>query len=86
MDRASQALAQDLPPHVPKTYAAQSNLSGDKAKGQQYLTTEEEAALVSFLLLIADLGIPIQVKFIPLLALILTREWSATEPLNYNWP
>ncbi|PVH90406.1 hypothetical protein DM02DRAFT_468999, partial [Periconia macrospinosa] len=86
MDRASQALAQDLPHHVPKTYAARSDLSGDKAKGQQYLSIEEEAALVSFLLLMADLGTPVQVKFIPSLALILARERGVTEPPNHNWP
>jgi hypothetical protein len=58
----------------------------DKAKGQQYLTIEEETALVSFLLLMADLGTPVQVKFIPSLALILAHERGVTEPPNHNWP
>lgn len=58
----------------------------DKARCQQYLTIEEEAALVSFLLLMADLGTPVQVKFIPSLALVLARERGVTEPPNHNWP
>src|SRR5438874_286603 len=93
MDRASQALAQDLPLNIRGTYAARSDLSGvplttiwhrehgrrsieEKAKGQQYLTPEEEKALVSFLLLMSDLGQPVRVKFIPSLALILARQRS----------
>ena len=73
MDRASQALAQDFPHNVRRTYAGRSDLTGvplttiwyrgngrrsieEKARGQQYLTPEEEKALVSFLLLMSDLG------------------------------
>ena len=37
----------------------------DKARSQQYLTPEEEKALVAFLLLMSDFGQPVRVKFIP---------------------
>lgn len=58
----------------------------DKAQGQQYLTPEEEKALVSFLLLISNLGQPIQVKYIPSFAFSLARQRSVTKPPNKNWP
>ena len=76
MDRASQVLAQGLPPDVPRTYAALAE-QGDVplstlhhrdhgrrsreelAQSQQYLTPEEEKALVAFLLLISDLRQPV---------------------------
>ena len=66
MDRASQVLAQALPPDGPRTYAALAE-QGDvplstlhrahgrrskeqKAQSQQYLTPSEEKALYKFLL------------------------------------
>jgi hypothetical protein len=45
----------------------------EKARGQQYLTPEEETALVTFLLMISDLGQPVRVKHILLLAFSLAR-------------
>jgi hypothetical protein len=59
----------------------------EKGKGQQYLTPEEEKALVSFLLLMSDLGQPVRVKFIPSLALVLAHQRSVVaKPPNHNWP
>ncbi|KAF2193137.1 hypothetical protein K469DRAFT_552391 [Zopfia rhizophila CBS 207.26] len=72
MDRASQVLAQGLPPDVPKTYTAlaergdvplstlhhrdQGRRSREElAQSQQYLTPEEEKAIVRFLLLMSNL-------------------------------
>jgi hypothetical protein len=65
MDRASQVLAQSLPPNVPRTYAVLSDRGNvpvltlchrkhgrrskeEVAESRQYLTTEEEKALVKF--------------------------------------
>ncbi|KAF2488413.1 hypothetical protein BU16DRAFT_497289, partial [Lophium mytilinum] len=97
MDRASQVLAQGLPPDVPKTYAALSEHGDDKAQQQQYLTVEEEKALVTYLLLMSALGHPVRIKYIPRLAFILARQRSTTikpttiepttiKPPNKNWP
>ena len=36
-----------------------------KAEGQQYLTVEEEKALVAFLLLMSSFGQPVRIKYIP---------------------
>ena len=59
----------------------------EKARGQQYLTVEEEKALVSFLLLMSDLGQPVRIKHIPSLAFIVARHRpSITKPPNKNWP
>jgi len=35
----------------------------DKARGQQYLTVEEEKALVGFLLLMSSFGQPVRIKY-----------------------
>ena len=109
MDRASQVLAQSLPPGVPRTWAALSEVSGvplttlyyrahkrqsiqEKAQGQQYLAPEEEKALVTFLLLMSDLGQPVRVKYIPSLAFSIARQRSFVttdhliKPPNKNWP
>ncbi|KAF1974848.1 hypothetical protein BU23DRAFT_460682 [Bimuria novae-zelandiae CBS 107.79] len=64
MDRASQALVQPLPPEVPRTYAVLSERGNDLARSRQYLTPEEEKALVKFVLLMSSLGHPVQIKFI----------------------
>jgi hypothetical protein len=106
MDRASQILAQGLPPDVPRTWAALSERGDvalttvyyrahgrpsmkEKAQGQQYLTPEEEKALVSFLLLMSDLGHPVRIKYIPSLAFSVARQRSLTtddlvKPPNKN--
>ena len=109
MDRASQVLAQSLPPDVPRTWAALSERSGvplttlyyrahrrqsmpEKAQGQQYLAPEEEKALVTFLLLMSDLGQPVRVKYIPSLAFSIARQRfivttdDPIKPPNKNWP
>lgn len=104
MNRASQVLAQSLPPDVPRTWAALSE-RGDvplttlyyrahgrpsarqKAQRQQYLTTEEEKALVTFLLSMSNLGHPVRIKYIPSLAFSLARKRSTTidKLLGKNW-
>jgi hypothetical protein len=43
------------------------------AQRQQYLTVEEEKALVAFLLLIASFGQPVRIKYIPTLAFSIAR-------------
>ena len=109
MDRASQVLAQSLPPGVPRTWTALSERGGvplttlyyrahrrqsikEKAQGQQYLTPEEEKALVTFLLLKSNLEQPVRVKYMPSLAFNTVRQRSivATDnpikPPNMNWP
>jgi hypothetical protein len=107
MDRASQVLAQGLPPDVPRTWAALSERGDvplhtlyyrahgrpsidEKAQRQQYLTLQEEKALVTFLLLMSDLGQPVRIKYIPSLAFTLARQRSTTtdnpiKPPGKNW-
>jgi hypothetical protein len=108
MDRASQVLAQGLPPDVPRTWAALSEWGDvplttlyyrahgrpskeEKAQRQQYLTIEEEKALVSFLLLMSDLGQPVRIKYIPSLAFSVARQRSNVttdnpiKPPGKNW-
>ncbi|KAF2846978.1 hypothetical protein T440DRAFT_431394, partial [Plenodomus tracheiphilus IPT5] len=88
MDRASKVLAQ-ASIDVPQTWAALSDVSGDKARLQQYLTVEEEKALVAFLLLMASLGQPVRMKYIPALAYSIARQRATTnrppKPPNKNW-
>jgi hypothetical protein len=109
MDRASQVLAQGLPPDVPRTWAALSERGDvalstlyyrahgrpskqEKARRQQYLTPEEEKDLVTFLLLISDLGKPVRIKYIPSLAFSVARQRSIAttdnpiKPPDKNWP
>ena len=109
MDRASQVLAQSLPPDIPRTWAALSEWSGvplttlyyrahrrqsiqEKTQGQQYLAPEDEKALVTFLLLMSDLGQPVRVKYILSLAFNIARQrfFVTTDhlikPPNKNWP
>ena len=108
MDRASQVLAQGLPPDVPRTWAALSERGDvslttlyyrahgrpsieEKAQRQQYLTPEKAKALVSFLLLMSDLGQPVRIKYIPSLAFTLAGQRSNVttdnpiKPLSKNW-
>jgi hypothetical protein len=105
MDRASKALAQapsDVlrtwaalsdSSGVPLTtlyYRAHGRPSReDKTRRQQYLTVEEEKALVAFLLLMASLGQPVRMKYIPALAHSIARQRATTnspnKPPNKNW-
>lgn len=48
----------------------------EKAQGQQYLAPEEEKALITFLLLMSDLGQPVRVKYISSLAFSIARQRS----------
>ncbi|TVY14141.1 hypothetical protein LARI1_G009295 [Lachnellula arida] len=62
----------------------------DKARGQLYLNPPEEEALVKHLILEADLGKPVPIKFLASLAYIIARQRSATideaiKPPNKNW-
>jgi hypothetical protein len=106
MDRATLALAQELPHGVPRTYAAIAELTNvplstlhhrdrgrpskhQSAQGRQYLTPEEEKALVNFLLLMSHLGQPVRIKFIPALAFGIARQQSTpstrNKPPGKNW-
>lgn len=97
MDRASQVLAQGVPPGVPTSYRALADHHGnvsystlhhrargrpsreEKAQGQQYLKPYEEEVIVKYLLKMSNLGYPIRMKFIPLLAYSVTRHRPTTE-------
>jgi len=60
-----------------------------KAEGQLYLTPSEEKALEKYLKLMADLGNPVRIKFLPALAFCIARQRStnkATKPPGKNWP
>ena len=59
------------------------------AQRQQYLSPEEEKALVKFLLLMSNLGHPVRIKFMRSLAFSITRHRSTNEPTKLpgkNWP
>lgn len=68
----------------------------DKAANQQYLTPQEEKALVEYVLRLADNGYPLPVKFLRSLALIIVRQRSSifqitdpgleVRPPGKNWP
>ncbi|KAH7125137.1 hypothetical protein B0J11DRAFT_434196, partial [Dendryphion nanum] len=59
-DRTSGALAQGLPPDVSNPYTSLvTDNKRRKAQRQQYLTLEEEKAVVKFLLQMASLGQPV---------------------------
>lgn len=68
----------------------------DKAANQQYLTPQEEQALLEYVLRLADNGYPLPVKFLRSLALIIVRQRSSifqiTDPglevrhPGKNWP
>ena len=60
----------------------------EKAQRQQYLTPEEEKAVVKFLLLMSSLGQPVRIKFIPSLAFSIACQRSANKPTKppcKNW-
>jgi hypothetical protein len=55
---------------------------------QQYLTVEEEKALVAFLLLISSFGQPVRIKYIPTLAFSIARQRTLAipnQPPGKNW-
>ncbi|KAF2680112.1 hypothetical protein K458DRAFT_373755 [Lentithecium fluviatile CBS 122367] len=59
-----------------------------KAQRQQYLTPEEERAVVNFLLLNSSLGHPVRIKYIPCLAFTIASQRSTnkpTKPPGKNW-
>jgi hypothetical protein len=61
-----------------------------KARGQLYLKPLEEEALVKHLILEANFGNPVPIKFLASLAFIIARQRSTTndevnKPLNKNW-
>ena len=62
----------------------------EQAQSQQYLTREEEKAIVKFLLLMSNLGQPVRIKFIPSLAFSVARQRSTSnqpiKPPGKNWP
>jgi len=105
-DRASEVLANGVPPGVPKSYRALADHSGvprstlhyrahgrrsieQKAESQQYLTPSEENAVVQFLLQMSDLGQPVRIKFMPQIAVSVTRHRPAAnrphKPPGRNW-
>jgi hypothetical protein len=60
----------------------------EQAQRQQYLTKEEEKALVRFLLLMSSLRQPVRVKYLCLLAFSIARQRSTNElvkRLGKNW-
>ncbi|KAF2786567.1 hypothetical protein K505DRAFT_218774, partial [Melanomma pulvis-pyrius CBS 109.77] len=63
----------DVPLHTLYYRARGRRSREEKAQRQQYLTVEEEQALVTFLLLMSSLGQPVQIKYLPLLAFSLAR-------------
>ncbi|KAF2816026.1 uncharacterized protein BDZ99DRAFT_376591 [Mytilinidion resinicola] len=74
MDPASQALAQNLPTHVRRTYTALAECSNIPVSyTTQYLTLSEEIAFVQHILRTAALGFPLRIKDIPLLAFSIAR-------------
>jgi hypothetical protein len=60
-----------------------------KAQLQQYLTPDEEKAMVKFLLLMSSLGHPVRIKYIPSLAFTIARQRSTPikpiKPPGKNW-
>ncbi|KAJ5240569.1 uncharacterized protein N7469_002160 [Penicillium citrinum] len=68
----------------------------DKAANQQYLTPQEEQALVGYVLRLADNGYPLPVKFLRSLAVVIVRQRSSifqardpslkVRPPGKNWP
>ncbi|KAF2804448.1 uncharacterized protein BDZ99DRAFT_370393, partial [Mytilinidion resinicola] len=88
MDRASQVLAQARL-DVPMTYAALADRGGEKAQSQQYLTPDEEKAVIKFLLLMSNLGQLVRIKYIPSLAFYVARNQLTNKPIKppgKNWP
>jgi hypothetical protein len=59
------------------------------AQRQQYLTVEEEKALVAFLLLMSSFGQPVRIKYIPTLAFSIARRRTSAntpnKPPGKNW-
>jgi hypothetical protein len=71
-------------------HRAQGRLSKQEtAQRRQYLTPEEEKAVVNFLLLMCALRQPVRIKFVPSLAFGIVRQRSTsnkpTKPPGKNW-
>lgn len=62
----------------------------EQAQSQQYLTREEERALVKFLLLMSSLGQPVRIKYLRSLAFSIARQRSTKNKSikrpGKNWP
>jgi hypothetical protein len=62
----------------------------EQAQSQQYLTRDEEKALIRFLLLMSNLRQPVRIKFISSLAFSLARQrftkHKPIKPPGKNWP
>lgn len=104
MDRASQVLAQaslDVP-RTYATLAERGDVplstlhhrdkgrrsTEEKAQSQQYLTPDEDKAVIRFLLLMSNLGQPVRIKFIPSLAFCVARKRLKNKPIKppgKNW-
>ena len=60
-----------------------------KAESQQCLAPSEEKALEKYAKLMADLGDPVRIKYLPFLAFCIARQRpstkNATKPPNKNW-
>jgi hypothetical protein len=64
-------------------YARRQRLIKEKAQSQQYLTPWKEDVIIKFVLQMSDLGQPIQIKFIPLIAFSVTSQRpKADRPLK----
>ncbi|KAF1937032.1 hypothetical protein EJ02DRAFT_312963, partial [Clathrospora elynae] len=89
MDPASQALTEALAKDGSISYRGLADRKNTKAQLQQYLTPEEEKAMVKFLLLTSSLRHPVRVKFIPSLAFGIARRPSTAirsiKPPGKNW-
>jgi hypothetical protein len=55
------------------------------AQSRQYLTPEEEKAIVKFLLLMSSLGHPVRIKFLPSFALSIARRRSSQTCQEFSW-
>ncbi|KAH7065544.1 hypothetical protein B0J12DRAFT_532434, partial [Macrophomina phaseolina] len=89
MDRASKVLARPFPPDIPRTYTALSEWGNELARTRQYLTPEEEKALVKFLWLMSSFGHSVRIKFMRPLALSIARRRFTKKPIKppgLNWP
>jgi hypothetical protein len=79
----------DVPLHTLYYRARGRPSREEKAQRQQYLTADEEKALVTFLLQMSSLGQPVRIKYIPSLAFSVARRRSTPnkpiKPPGKNW-
>ncbi|KAK5739857.1 hypothetical protein LTS12_025128 [Elasticomyces elasticus] len=83
---------QDLDVALAETDAQLGKLGASRASAiqcQQYLTPAEEKAMVDFVFQMSDLGISVRIKYIPSIALTVTRGRPEPDrrlkPLRKNW-